>query len=146
MEFSLLVLFWSAFLAATILPVSSEVVLAAIIAGGTQSLWLPVAVATLGNSLGSVVNWFLGRFLSRYAERDWFPLSPARHEKAGRWFRRYGVWSLLLAWVPILGDPLTVVAGLLHVPLRIFLPLVVVGKAARYIFLVLVVQFAVELG
>ena len=132
MESSYLLLFVSAFLAATILPVSSEVVLASVIAGDSQTVWLPIAIATAGNSAGAAVNWALGRFCMRFVDRKWFPLTPRQHEKASGWFQRFGIWSLLFAWVPVVGDPLTVVAGLLRVPVLTFLVLVTIGKAARY--------------
>ena len=130
---SLALLFFTAFLAATIVPASSEVVLATVIVENPDQIWLPIAVATLGNTAGAVVNWILGRFLSRYVARKWFPLTPRQHERASRWFKRFGVWLLLLAWVPIIGDPLTVVAGLLRVRFWLFLVLVAIGKGARYV-------------
>ena len=132
MDYSLLVLASTAFLAATILPVSSEVVLAVIIAGAPDALWLPILVATAGNTAGAVVNWALGWFFIRYRDRRWFPVSERRLANASRWFQRYGVWSLLLAWLPVVGDPLTLAAGLFRVPFWTFLPLVAIGKAARY--------------
>ena len=133
MDASLLLLFFSAFLAATILPFSSEVVLATVIAAGAETAWVPVAVATLGNTLGAVVNWWLGRYLAHYQGHKWFPLTPQRYDQASGWFQRFGVWSLLLAWVPIIGDPLTLVAGLFRVRFWVFLPLVAIGKGLRYL-------------
>jgi membrane protein YqaA with SNARE-associated domain len=125
-------LFLSAFLAATILPVSSEAVLAGLIAAGKGDALALFAVATVGNTLGSVVNWLIGRGIARVRDRPWFPVSAARYEAATRQFNRYGLWSLLFAWVPFVGDPLTVVAGALRVPLGRFVLLVAIGKAARY--------------
>ena len=90
-------LFASAFLAATLLPLSSEAVLAALTAASGQEalvLWL---VASVGNTLGALVNWVLGRFCLHWRDRRWFPVKPKDLEKAGAWFRRYGVWSLLFA-------------------------------------------------
>ena len=133
MDSALFVLFLSAFLAATILPFSSEVVLATVIAAGTENAWVPVAVATLGNTLGSVVNWVLGRYFAHFQDRTWFPLSPQRYDQASRWFQRYGTWSLLFAWVPVIGDPLTLVAGLFRINFWVFLPLVALGKGLRYL-------------
>ena len=75
---------------------------------------LLVAVATAGNVLGSVVNWALGRFFAHFADRPWFPVSAAAFERATAWYGRFGVWSLLLAWLPVIGDPLTVAAGVLR--------------------------------
>ena len=124
-------LFASAFLAATILPFSSEVALAALVAmGGNDGLWLWL-LASLGNTLGAAVNWVLGRYCLRWRERRWFPVDGPALERASNWFRRWGVWSLLFAWVPIVGDPLTFAAGLLRVNFWLFLALAGVGKAAR---------------
>lgn len=133
---SLLVLFLSAFGAATILPMSSEAVLAVLAhADGSRAAPL-LLVATLGNTLGSLVNWLVGRFLGRFRGRRWFPLDDRSDERASRWFARFGVWSLLFAWLPVVGDPLTVVAGLLRTPLLVFLPLVAIGKLSRYALVV----------
>jgi membrane protein YqaA with SNARE-associated domain len=133
-------LFLSAFLAATILPVVSEAVIAGLAASGAYStLWLLV-VASVGNTLGSVVNWLLGRFLIQYQYRGWFPVKPRHLERASRVFNRWGVWSLLLAWTPFLGDPLTFVAGVLRVPFLLFLVLVAVSKTGRYVVLLGLVE------
>ena len=133
MALSLLALFVNAFIASTILPAASEVVLWVMVAGDPAILWPAIAVASLGNTLGAVVNWLLGRFLSGYAGRRWYPLSAQKQERAGAWFKRFGTWSLLFAWLPIVGDPLTVIAGVLRVPFPLFLLLVAVGKTGRYI-------------
>ncbi|HEX2216999.1 MAG TPA: YqaA family protein [Xanthobacteraceae bacterium] len=125
-------LFVSAFLAATILPVSSEAVLAALIAVRAGEMPLLLAVATAGNTLGAIVNWLLGRWLAHFRRRAWFPVSEAKYAAAETRFRRYGLWSLLFSWVPIIGDPLTLIAGALRVPFLPFLVLVALGKAARY--------------
>lgn len=127
-------LFLLSFLAATFLPGGSEVLLLALAAEGGSLfyLWL---FATLGNSLGSVVNYYLGRYLLHYQDRRWFPINPSSLAKGQRWFRRYGLWSLLFAWLPIVGDPLTFVAGLMRVHFGWFLILVTLGKATRYALL-----------
>jgi len=126
-------LFAAAFLAATILPASSEVALGGLIASGQgEPFWL-LLTATAGNVLGSGVNWVLGRFLAEFRDRRWFPVDAARYDRASRLFRRWGSWSLLFAWVPVIGDPLTLVAGALRVGLVRFLVLVTIGKASRYI-------------
>ena len=132
MTVSLLAVFGLAFLAATILPFSSEVVVAAALADESLSRWMLWTVATAGNTLGAVVNWGLGRFAAHYSARSWFPASPAQMDRAEAWFQRYGVWSLLLAWLPVVGDALTVIAGALRVRMSVFLILVTMGKGARY--------------
>ncbi len=132
---SWLLLFGSAFLAATILPFYSEVVLFAMLRDGGDPVVL-VIVATLGNTLGAVVNWLLGRFLLHFQDRSWFYFSAAQIERAQNWYRRYGFWSLLLAWLPIGGDALTLIAGILNVRLWLFLVLVGFGKGLRYVSVV----------
>jgi len=132
---SYLLLFGSAFLAATILPFYSEVVLFALLRDGGDPIGL-VTVATIGNTLGAVVNWGLGRYLLHFQDRRWFYFSSRQIEKAQRWFQRYGFWTLLLAWAPVGGDPLTLVAGIMKVRLWLFLLLVGTGKALRYISVV----------
>ncbi len=130
---SYLILFTFAFLAATILPFYSEVVLFALLRAG-EDPWLLVFVASLGNTLGAVVNWILGRYLLHYQDRKWFYFKPEQLQRAQDWFSRYGYWSLLLAWLPIGGDALTFIAGILKVRLSVFLILVGAGKTARYVF------------
>ena len=122
----------AAFLAATLLPFSSEAVLAALVAADTAEAWRLFAVATLANTAGSCVNWTLGRFLLHWQDRRWFPVSGASLARAEAWFQRWGRWSLLMAWLPVVGDPLTVAAGALRTDFRLFVLLVGVGKAARY--------------
>lgn len=135
---SYLLLFGSAFLAATILPFSSELLLFAMLRDGGDPLLL-VIVATLGNTLGAVVNWLLGVYLLRFQDRRWFYFSHDQIARAQRWYRRYGFWSLLLAWMPLGGDALTLIAGIMKLRLWLFLVLVGSGKGLRYI---LVIYFA----
>lgn len=125
-------LFAAAFGAATLLPLQSEAVLVGLLLNGQYGLWLLLAVATLGNVLGSLVNWWLGRGIERFKERRWFPVSPANLERARRHYQRYGHWSLLLSWLPVVGDPLTLVAGVMREPLGRFLLIVTLAKGARY--------------
>jgi membrane protein YqaA with SNARE-associated domain len=125
-------LFFAAFGAATLLPLQSEAVLVAMLLNGQHWLWTMLAVATLGNVLGSVVNWWLGRRIERFQQRRWFPVSPGHLEKARINYQRYGYWSLLLSWLPVIGDPLTLVAGVMRVPLGRFLLIVTLAKGARY--------------
>lgn len=106
--------------------------LAGLLATGSGHPFALFLVATTGNTLGSVVNFFLGRGIERFRDRPSFPVSPARYGAAQEYFKRYGMWSLLFAWIPVIGDPLTLVAGALRVPFLPFLLLVAAGKAARY--------------
>jgi membrane protein YqaA with SNARE-associated domain len=125
-------MFLSAFLAATLLPLSSEAVLVALSQAQGFDAVVLLAVATLGNTLGATVNWALGRFCLRWRDRRWFPFSAPQLELASARFRSYGLWSLLFAWVPVVGDPLTFAAGVLQVRFVTFLVLVALGKGARY--------------
>ena len=106
-------LFLAAFGAATLLPLQSEAVLVGLLLSDRYWLWSLLAVATLGNVLGSLLNWWLGRAIERFRERRWFPVSPRHLERARHHYQRYGHWSLLLSWLPVIGDPLTVAAGVL---------------------------------
>lgn len=126
-------LFAAAFVAATILPMQSEAVLAALLAADSFPPAALIAVASVGNVLGSVVNWAIGRGIDKLHDRPWFPANPAKLDRAARWYRRYGRWSLLLSWAPIVGDPLTVVAGALREPLWSFVLIIAVAKVARYL-------------
>ncbi len=129
-------LFTAALLAATLLPAQSEAVLVALLLGGQHAPWLLLGVASLGNVLGAVVNWWLGGQILRFQHKRWFPASPTTLARAEGWYRRWGRWSLLLSWAPLIGDPLTLVAGTLREPLPVFLALVTLAKAGRYAVLV----------
>ena len=124
-------LFLAAFVAATVLPMQSETALVGLLMSG-YSPWLLLAVASIGNVLGSAINWLLGRGIERFRDRRWFPANDAALERAQRWYRRYGKWSLLMSWAPVVGDPLTVVAGVMREPFAVFLLLVIIAKVARY--------------
>jgi membrane protein YqaA with SNARE-associated domain len=126
-------LFFSALIAATILPAQSEALLLAMIRVDRYSLPLLLVFATAGNVAGSVLNWWLGRGVEKLAHRRWFPLSPARLATFIAWYRRYGRWTLLLSWAPIIGDPLTVAAGALREPFSSFVVLVTLAKLGRYL-------------
>ncbi|GLR51563.1 DedA family protein [Shinella yambaruensis] len=128
-------LFLAALVAATILPAQSEAVLGGLLATGTYSPVLLILVAGTGNVLGSVVNWLLGRGVERFRGSRWFPVSDGNLDRAGRWYRRYGWWSLLFSWMPVIGDPLTVAAGIMREPFLRFLVVVSIAKFGRYIVL-----------
>ncbi|MEB2844352.1 DedA family protein [Rhizobiales bacterium RZME27] len=130
-----LTLFMAALVAATILPAQSEAVLVGLILQGGHPVWLLVVVASIGNILGSIINWILGRGIERFRDRRWFPIKGKALERAQGWYRRYGKWSLLGSWLPIIGDPLTVVAGVMREPLPVFILLVAIAKTARYAIL-----------
>ena len=128
-------LFAVAFVAATILPAQSEAALVGLIVADARPVALLVAAASLGNTLGAVVNWALGRGVERFSERRWFPVGRAQLDRATGWYHRWGRWSLLFSWAPIVGDALTVAAGVLRQPLWSFLLLVAIAKTGRYLVL-----------
>lgn len=139
LDWGYLGLFVAAFLAATILPLSSEAVLGGLLLAGLSPVWL-VALATLGNVLGAVVNYALGYWANTHALHKWLGVSVEARLRAEQRFQRYGLYALLLAWVPLIGDPITVVAGLLRVHFVWFLGVVFIGKFLRYLLLVLVLS------
>ena len=126
-------LFVISFLAATILPFSSELTLAGLMATSNYDNLLLLIVASLGNILGSVVNWILGFYSRNLSKKNWFLFKDQQIKKSSKWFNKFGKWSLLFAWVPIVGDPLTLAAGLLRVKFIEFLILVTIGKVSRYL-------------
>ena len=130
------ILFLSAFGAATILPFYSEIAFISMLEQGYAPFWIWL-VATAGNSMGAVVNWLLGRFLTRFESRRWFPFKPESLHRSQAWFQKYGVWSLLFAWLPIGGDALTFIAGVMRVSFGLFFILTTIGKGARYAVLYL---------
>ena len=132
-------LFVSAFLAATLFPAQSEAVFVALSLNG-YPIWALIVVAIVANTLGSVVNWWLGRRLEHYRDRSWFPISSRVLDRAAAWYRRFGRWSLLASWVPFIGDPLTLAAGVLREPFWSFLFLVGVAKTGRYLVLAALVS------
>jgi len=131
-------LFLAALLAASLFPAQSELLLGGLLLAGNQPVWALIAVATAGNVLGSAINWGLGRYLERFRDRRWFPVKPAMLEKACGWYHRYGRWSLLLSWAPVIGDPLTLVAGVLREPFHSFLGIVCIAKFLRFLLLAVI--------
>lgn len=136
-------LFGVAFLAATILPAYSEVMFAGLLAAGYDPLPL-WAWATAGNTLGAALNWLLGRYLLHFRDRRWFPFRGDNLKRSQAWFQRFGVWSLLLAWLPVGGDALTFIAGIMRVNFPVFLALTGIGKGARYAILLGLLGWAGE--
>ena len=126
-------LFISAFVAASIFPAQSELFLAGALAKDYAPLWAMIAAASLGNTLGSATNWLLGRFFIHYQDRAWFPIKRSSLARAEAWYGKYGRWSLLLSWMPIVGDPITLVAGILREPFPSFIVIVAAAKTARYL-------------
>ena len=126
-------LFLVAMGAATLLPLQSEALLVGLLAAQAQPVGLLIAVASVGNVLGSTVNWWLGRSMERFRDRRWFPVKEPALGRAQRWYRRYGRWTLLLSWMPVIGDALTLIAGVLRERLITFVLIVAIAKTARYL-------------
>ena len=135
-----LLLFGSAFAAATILPLQSEALLLALLSQGYVPILLLI-VASVGNILGACVNWYLGRGIVRFQHKKWFPASEAQLQRAEKFYHRYGFYSLLLSWLPVIGDPLTLIAGMLKEPFWRFVVMVSIAKIGRYVAL-----YAIWLG
>lgn len=131
-DWGLPALFCISFLAATVLPIASEWLLAALVARQVD-LTAAVALATLGNTLGAVTTWAIGMWGGAWILRRWLGIDARDRIRAEQWYARWGSWSLLMAWAPVVGDPLCLVGGLLKVPLMRFTLLVATGKAARYL-------------
>lgn len=130
-----LLLFLSAFGAATLLPLQSEGVLVGLLVQTQYSAYLLLVIATMGNVLGSCVNWYLGLRIERFKHKKWFPVSEKNMIKAEKIYQKYGFWSLLLSWTPVIGDPITLIAGLMKENFWRFLFIVTIAKAGRYLFI-----------
>ena len=127
-----LTLFLTAFGAATILPGFSEVTFATLLLQSPQDWPTLLIVASAGNTLGGIANWVLGRFLVHWQDRKWFPVSAKRLDQARALFGKYGYPLLLLSWLPVIGDPITLAAGVLRAKFLPTLLLILIGKTARY--------------
>ena len=127
--------FLISFFAATIFPFSSELTLVGLLSIKSYSPLALVGIASFRNILGSVFNWYLGFYLLKYINNKWFPFNENHINVASEKFNKFGLWSLLFAWIPVVGDPLTFVAGVLKVNFILFLILVSIGKISRYFFI-----------
>lgn len=127
----LISLFIASLLSATLLPGGSEVLLLSY-ASQYEFHFLLWLVASVGNTLGSVINYILGRYFLHFSDRKWFPFKSETLDKHHQWFQRYGAWSMLFAWLPIIGDGLTFIAGILRLNPFVFVTLVFIGKGFRY--------------
>ena len=128
------ILFASSFSSSKILPGHSELTLTAFITQREYETIYLIIVTSIGNVLGSIVNWYLGLYFIKFKNKKWFPFNEKNMNNSSKWFLKYGKWSLLLSWVPFVGDGLTLIAGVLKVPLYEFVLLVTVAKVTRYVF------------
>ena len=132
-------LFVSSFLSSTLLPGHSELTLTAFIFLKKYSIIDLIFFASVGNILGSILNWSMGYYLTNLKDKKWFPINRLHLTRASSWFLKYGKWTLFLSWVPIIGDPLTIIAGIFRVPIHTFILIVSFAKTMRYVFISLVV-------
>ena len=129
---ALLGLFATCLAAGSVVPIPSEAAFVALLFDSDFAPWTLIATATTGNVTGSTINWLIGRSAARLAGRRWYPVSEAGLERGRAWYHRYGRWSLLMSWIPIVGDPLTITAGMMREPLWSFLLIVSAAKFSRY--------------
>ena len=132
-----MLLFCAAFGAATLLPLQSEAALVGVLLQDDYPVYIVILMASLGNVLGSCINWYLGLKIEQFKDKTWFPVSAQNMLKAQKIYQKYGYWSLFLSWLPIVGDPITLIAGLLKENFWRFLCIVSVAKFARYLFVYL---------
>ena len=128
-------LFLSAFLAATLIPAQSELGLGYLVINTDHSVVLLVIVASLGNTTGAIINWCIGKGISKSMIRIEKVKASPRYKIIAGWYERYGQWTLLFSWAPFIGDPITVIAGIFKVPLKTFLLIVALAKTSRYVLI-----------
>ena len=132
------------FMVATIIPFGSEMYFATLLSLGKYNSFLLLVSASIGNVLGSIFNWVCGYYVNYFIKKPWFPISENKIQKGTEIFNKYGKWSLLLSWVPFIGDPITFVAGTLRFPLIPFLILVSIGKLGRYLLIYISILWAIK--
>ena len=129
----LIFLFFSSLIAATIFQAGSEIILATLSSTENYSKILLLITATTGNVLGAVINWFIGYYVIKFQDKKWFPIKKNKIKKYSNIYQKWGILSLLFSWLPIIGDPLTVISGIFRTNILLFLILVTIGKAGRYL-------------
>jgi len=130
---------------ATIVPFGSEVYFATLLSLGKYNNFLLLVSASVGNVLGSVFNWVCGYFINYFIKKSWFPIKQDKIKKGTELFNKYGKWSLLLSWVPFIGDPITFVAGTLRFSFIPFIILVSIGKIGRYLVIYVSIMWAIKI-
>ena len=132
------------FMVATIVPFGSEVYFATLLSLGKYNNFLLLVSASVGNVLGSVFNWICGYYINYFIKKSWFPIKKDKIKKGTDLFNKYGKWSLLLSWVPFVGDPITFVAGTLRFSFIPFIILVSIGKIGRYLVIYVSILWAIK--
>ena len=130
---------------ATIIPFGSEAYFITLLSLEIYNHFILFLVVSIGNVLGSLFNWCCGLYFNFFVKKPWFPINIMMIEKGNNFFKKYGKWSLLLSWVPFIGDPITFVAGTLRYPIIPFLILVSIGKVGRYLLIYLSIIWAVNI-
>ena len=130
---------------ATIVPFGSEVYFATLLSLGKYNNFLLLVSASVGNVLGSVFNWICGYYINYFIKKSWFPIKQDKIKKGTDLFNKYGKWSLLLSWVPFVGDPITFVAGTLRFSFIPFIILVSIGKVGRYLVIYASILWAIKI-
>ena len=130
---------------ATIVPFGSEVYFATLLSLGKYNNFLLLVSASVGNVLGSVFNWVCGYFINYFIKKSWFPIKQDKIKKGTELFNKYGKWSLLLSWVPFIGDPITFVAGTLRFSFIPFIILVSIGKVGRYLVIYVSILWVIKI-
>ena len=137
--FAYVTVFFTSLLASTLIPISSEISFIAFLYKGYSPFALCLT-ATIGNTLGACINAYIGRYFTRFKSSKYFPVTEAQWQSAENYFKKYGMWSLLFSWLPIIGDALSFVAGAFKVNPYIFLIFITTGKAARYGFIAFLIS------
>jgi membrane protein YqaA with SNARE-associated domain len=127
---------------ATIIPFGSEVYFITLLGLDKYNHFFLFLVASVGNVLGSLFNWVCGFYINFFIKKSWFPINNKIIDRGNKLFKKYGKWSLLISWFPLIGDPITFTAGTLRYPIIPFLVLVSIGKVGRYLLIYLSIIWA----
>ena len=127
---------------ATIIPFGSEAYFITLLSLEKYNHFILFVVASVGNVLGSLFNWICGFYINFFIKKSWFPINNKIIDRGNKLFTKYGKWSLLISWFPLIGDPITFAAGTLRYPIIPFLVLVSIGKVGRYLIIYLSIILA----
>ena len=130
---------------ATIIPFGSEVYFITLLSLDTYNHFILFLVVSVGNVLGSLFNWICGFYINFFIKKSWSPINNKTIDRGNKLFKKYGKWSLLISWFPLIGDPITFAAGTLRYPIIPFLVLVSIGKVGRYLIIYLSIIWAINI-